>query len=827
ATIPVSAIPLPAFVDNCPDTTIQLSRLDGMALTDPYPKDTTVMQYILTDCGGLTDTCTFNIIVVDDEFPTITCPDNVVVDTDPGQCDAIVNFPIPTFADNCPDPRLSVERVGMDSVITPYPKGITTLIFTVTDCGDNETTCSITITVEDNEAPTCLVQDITVDVGDMITGADVDNGSFDNCTPVNLTVNPDVFGCDDVGVNVVDVVVSDTCGNSTMCTTNVTVLPLDVLELNCPPDTTVFVPADTCIAFVDLVATATGAVNITNDSPVAANNNSANASGFYPLGITIVTFIASDSCGNMDTCMTTVEVLDTIPPVSGSCGKVLVNLTDALVDTVTTDDIGPGQFFETEVMDNCSPFDSIEFAFDSLFTVFEFPVDCDDTGLEIVLPIYFRDESGNVGVCPSFVIGVTDIDGFCPNPIVLSVGGNIHTETGFDVSEAMVDISNPAMDDEMTDGEGMYMFDNLDQGNTYEIRPYKTDGLLDGISTYDIVLIQKHLLGLELLDSPFKAIAADINNSGSITALDMVNLRQAILGVRNDFPNNDSWRFVKDGFTFDDPYAPFTQEWPESQMFDPLYFNDMHVDFTAVKIGDVNTSWSPFRRNARSAEALWFDVLDQELVAGSTVKVPFMALDFKAILGYQFSLEFDQSVMAYKGFEAGSIALDLSNFGDQYIERGILNASWVGNPEGETYDNGEVLFYLEFEVKENEKLSNVLEMNSRILHSEIYQKNEIDETKELGILFNTIGIQAGYELYQNKPNPFNESTIIPFRLDEAGEAMIEIFNAEGKRIKSYKVDASKGMNQLMIYSTELKDKGVLYYTLSTPKFTASRKMIAY
>lgn len=59
---------------------------------------------------------------------------------------------------------------------------------------------------------------------------------------------------------------------------------------------------------------------------------------------------------------------------------------------------------------------------------------------------------------------------------------------------------------------------------------------LEGVTTMDIILIQKHILGIKSLDSPYKIIAADVNNSQSITASDIAEIRKLILGVIESFP---------------------------------------------------------------------------------------------------------------------------------------------------------------------------------------------------------------------------------------------------------------------------------------------------
>lgn len=94
-------------------------------------------------------TCSFTVTVQDTQPPTITCPANVTVGNDPGQCRAVVNYPPPTANDNCP---------GVTAECSPasgsfFPVGTTTVTCTATDAPGNTATCSFTVTVNDMEPP--------------------------------------------------------------------------------------------------------------------------------------------------------------------------------------------------------------------------------------------------------------------------------------------------------------------------------------------------------------------------------------------------------------------------------------------------------------------------------------------------------------------------------------------------------------------------------------------------------------------------------------------------------------------------------------------------
>jgi hypothetical protein len=93
------------------------------------------------------------------------------------------------------------------------------------------------------------------------------------------------------------------------------------------------------------------------------------------------------------------------------------------------------------------------------------------------------------------------------------------------------------------------------------------------------------ILGVTPLNSPYKMIAADVNNSRSITTLDLIQLRRWILGVDVKFSNNTSWRFVRRDYVFPNPANPWAEEFPELLNVNDLYGALNNRDFVAVKIG--------------------------------------------------------------------------------------------------------------------------------------------------------------------------------------------------------------------------------------------------
>lgn len=124
------------------------------------------------------------------------------------------------------------------------------------------------------------------------------------------------------------------------------------------------------------------------------------------------------------------------------------------------------------------------------------------------------------------------------------------------------------------------------------ITAFKKTNPLNGVTTFDLLEIQKHILGTKLLDSPYKMLAADANLDGKISLQDVVLLQKLLLGLIPELPHGKSWRFVPADFTFPDPANPFSapQQIVTPNTADPI---PGHFGFTGVKIGDVNASADP------------------------------------------------------------------------------------------------------------------------------------------------------------------------------------------------------------------------------------------
>jgi hypothetical protein len=221
-------------------------------------------------------------------------------------------------------------------------------------------------------------------------------------------------------------------------------------------------------------------------------------------------------------------------------------------------------------------------------------------------------------------------------------------------------------------------------------------------------------------------------------------------------------------------------------------------------------------------------VLDEmSLEKGKTYRVPFRASNFVNLLGYQFALRFNPEAMELENIEMGALeGLSEANFGLTMLEEGIITTSW-DNSKNTLKDNNTVLFTLVFKSNTNNKLSKLLQITNAATPAEAYRSSGQDvELLDVNLNFNTgETVTVDFELFQNKPNPFHETTTIGFRLPTAGPATLTVYDLSGQVLKTVSKDFVKGYNEIILNHSELGAAGVLFYQLETNSQTATRRMV--
>ncbi|NOT36154.1 MAG: HYR domain-containing protein [Saprospiraceae bacterium] len=559
-------------------------------------------------------------------------------------------------------------------------------------------------------------------------------------------------------------------------------------------------------------------------------HNPFNASGNYPIGTHNICWFVEDGCGNVGTCCGLFTIRDCKAPTPYcASGIITVPMPSSGCVEIWATDLDRGSF------DNCTPKDKLKFYFNDDPTAPSIKVCCDDfvekkvnDELIFEVELWVEDEEGNKDYCKTIII-VQD-NKLCPDvgSATGTITGQMMTEKNDEASPVEVRLYMSGQMIQLRTGSP-YSFGNLDLRQQYIIEPLRNDDHLNGVSTQDIVAIQKHILGKEELSSPYKLIAADVNESKSITTADIAEIRKLILGITPEFTKVKSWTFVSNNYRFTDPKNPYLAPRTDNVKFDQTQVAETKSrSFMAVKMGDVTNNarakgiGSVQARNNKSLQLL----IDNQITdIQEEVRVDVRSSNFKNIEGFQFTLKYDNKSILFERAESAQINIDESNFGTTRLSEGILTSSWNSN-KAETVDPNKVLFTLIFKASKITSIHKAMIITGDVTAAQAYN----NEGEVLNVQLNSregsqVVETSLFDLYQNEPNPFDKQTTINYRLPEDGAAILTIYDLTGKVVRVYNLRGVKGLNQHVITKSEINSKGILYYQLDAANNTATKKMV--
>ena len=399
-----------------------------------------------------------------------------------------------------------------------------------------------------------------------------------------------------------------------------------------------------------------------------------------------------------------------------------------------------------------------------------------------------------------------------------------------------------------SDESGQYV-QMLPIQHQYTIRPKLDIHPLNGISTYDIILISKHIIGEQVFDSPYQYIAADVNRSGSITVFDIVQLRQLILNQLSEFPNNDSWRFVNADYEFQ-TQNPLSEQLPEFYEYQAHSAEHLTKDFIGIKIGDLNGNAdtynleSPSESESRNLGTAFFIYTNPiKVEKGKIYTLPFYAPSQRNILGFQATFKFHDLILT--NFKGGVVTSE-NVHGWRTEKEGFLTTSWHSLLSHD--NNTSLLFTLQVEATKDGTLQELLTLTSHPTPAEAYSlsgnrldlalsfpKTTIKDQQNFGFVPTPLSPTEGnfpkivpsesgvFELFQNHPNPFSETTTISFSLPKAAMTALSLFNVHGQNIFQTQQHYETGTHNITLNSDQLPI-GTYFYQVATPFGVATKKM---
>lgn len=414
---------------------------------------------------------------------------------------------------------------------------------------------------------------------------------------------------------------------------------------------------------------------------------------------------------------------------------------------------------------------------------------------------------------------------------------------------------------------------------------------LEGISAFDLVLISKHLLGIEPFQNPFQIIAADENNSGSVTTFDLIEIRKTLLGIKSsltagnvryvpDYCFADA-AFEQEFYDDDDPNMPglqlnpFNALWtnpdepngqtrtygagplpalPNSNSWmDHISINPNGLaaqeerpwSFWIIKTGDVNCNAELNEENNDLSPDETFSALAHAPIATNQVFVlNIRALGNTPVTAWQMGVDFAEDSLQILEVLPGNSGegFSIDNFGMTHLPAGEFRALNYNTSGGTTNLDNKILFKLR--VKALKPVTNVgqrFRLKNSVLTEHFYAPDgeEIDNislqlevqtglsTPPIAGGNHTTISESGFSLLSCRPSPFTSSLNVDFFLSEDAKITISLYDSQGKLVADKSADFLQGENTLGLDNLGELPAGLYWYRLDAEGQILSGKTIKY
>jgi hypothetical protein len=596
------------------------------------------------------------------------------------------------------------------------------------------------------------------------------------------------------------------------------------LTIVCPPDISVSITGNACAATISLPPLQVTSSGCNSFYSTQISSPLGNGYGpFYnvPQGTYLIDCKVFNVCGDTSSCSFKLTVRDTKKPV--------ILLKSALYCNISMDGKVKvnARLLNQNSYDNCSNFSALRYSFSAnpLDTVRVF--DCNQLGIHPVT-ISVHDESGNKSNGLSQMV-VQDGMNYCQTS---AISANSTTATNAVITDVNYVLSTTDYTESVMSLNGQVSFDQLPLNDYYTIKPTKNDNWLNGLNVYDLKLLQRHLNGIELLNSPLKIIAADINRSGTVTTTDFQLLRSLILGEISTINQNTSWRFLPKNQVFTNLSNPFSTNFVEQINFNGLNAGNNISLFSGIKIGDLNGSAFPnikeitpsnLRKNNQSINLM---ADNQSFKSGDIVQISLaVSSSLKEITDYQLTLDFNMNNLSFQSASPSNYPdMGFGNVGLAHINDGAITIINNHIPSENGVDTQ--ILKATFKAISDGNLSESIQISDRITPSAAFDKD--GNRFNLNLNFNEkSSVEGGLKLYSNFPNPFIEMTLLRFSIPESDEVTINIFDAQGKSIYEHKQEFSKGEQQVLLQRSDIGNAGIYSYQIVSKYGIATRKLIMF
>jgi hypothetical protein len=547
-------------------------------------------------------------------------------------------------------------------------------------------------------------------------------------------------------------------------------------------------------------------IDFFNDGIIDQNGTGPNASGVYPIGKHKIIFFANDSCHNTSSLGVHLEVKDSKSPGANA----IFGLSSSLIPMQAGPMVSIAAIlFNSKSIDNCTAERDLRFSYspDINDTIRVF--NCDSIGLRRI-QLYVWDQAGNSSVVNTFIT-ITDVHNLCPSGIPgVPMSGLIQTSNNEFVKEVEVSVLYENIEQRtISDLNGHFAFPSIPRDKEIRLSLKCNKHFPDGISTADIIKIQRHILGLENLQSITELFAADVDLNKSITTRDIIWLRRLILGQITEIPNQDSYLFVNNNYTFKNPLNPFLEA-DSCQIFNYNSSSNLSdINILAIKLGDVNQSYKAngIQFNNLNVQNIYYRIIDNF--------IELFISDNRKLEGFQMEIiSKDLCLDSWNQIESSLTDWTKSNY---KIEGNKLRISY-SNVNSFILNSGQAIFRIPLRLN-HQKCFPVLALNPDF-QNELYERGNL----------HTLNLFPSQDVLPDNsitvyPNPFSEELKVLVNSDEEETLQLQTFTVDQKLIFTKQYPLEIGLNVYTIDRNQFNGKGIYLLQLQSKSISKIIKLI--
>lgn len=489
--------------------------------------------------------------------------------------------------------------------------------------------------------------------------------------------------------------------------------------------------------------------------------------------------------------------------------------------------------------DNNNPVDLSDYVDESvtLFTI-KFSGDPNQCYQLSFVPISYLISTGvpNYTGCPSLNAG-SSIQ-ICFQGV--TINGNIQTDPPFicdntinhGVDNVAIDVTEngSSVCTDLTNSTGDYSCTVVSGGN-YQVRPTKADNPACGVSTFDMVILQKHIFATDCLDFPRELFAADANGNGLAATADLAVMQLVTLGNISSAISLGfrSWDFVPVA-----QYAAVPDPLPSCisivPSFNPYidYPNNPLPEFIGVKIGDVNGSCTACsgasKRSTKEEKPLTVQKLEVsplELQKGETGYLKLYSGNITDLNLLQIGLQLAPEYFEVLGLKS---ALEESGSFVSYLPKkqaGLVKFNWLSLTTDVHSISGNTPVAV-IEVRAKQDLPGLEDLLWLEGENVFYSEQSLDAVG-LELPWDNKTLQE--DLLRVYPSPFSGELVFELDLRQEGKVQLTLLDNLGREIRRLDTSLEKGTQTLTFSNLGELPAGVYYYRMRVAGATRSGKIV--